>query len=487
MAALIVVSNRLPKLTASPGGEMEIPAGGLASAVLWSLRGLPESRWFGWSGETGASRPDRRLARRRWGTVELVGMPLSRGEVDDYYHGFCNMVLWPLFHGFQDRVHIQLRQEAAYREVQRLFAHHLMSLVDEKDTVWVHDYHLLLLGEELRKQGWKGSLGFFLHTPFPPYELWRILPDPRGFLRAMLRYDLIGFQVRGYLDNYLYCCRRELDARWDGKRVTAGEVSQRAGAYPISIDPGEFRPAPGEESRKPERRGELLRVVRGRQLVLGVDRLDYTKGIPDKIQAWEHFIREKPEWRNKASFIQIASPSRIAAAHYQEEKRIIESMVGRVNGELADHNWVPIRYLYRNYPRATLARFYREADVGLITPLRDGMNLVAKEFVAAQDPVNPGVLVLSRGAGAADELPEALIVNPHIPADVAEGIEQALIMPLQERRERYRTLMSRIDRHTVVDWGKSFLVDLQGAPVSAGEAEERTWERPTVSRHPAPR
>ncbi len=479
MSRVVIVSNRLPSaFTPGQTGEPEIPAGGLAAAIYAALRASPRrSLWFGWNGKVEGRQRSRQTTLQALPHADLVGMPLVQAEVDDYYHGFCNTVLWPLFHCFQDRVRVDLEQERRYRRTQVRFAETLLPQLETGDLIWVHDYHLLLLGRELRRLGWSGPIGFFLHVPFPPHDLWSLLPDPRGFLEALTEYDLAGFQVGSHLENYIAACRRQLEARWDGGVLAAGGRRQRAGTYPVSIDPRDFEPPPGARRLHP-RRGVLARVVRGRRLILGADRLDYTKGIPERIQAYERFIRDHPEWRKKVSFIQIGAPSRPAALPYQEEKRKVEALVGRVNGELASHDWVPIRYLYRTYPRADLARFYREADVGLVTPLRDGMNLVAKEFVAAQYPESPGVLLLSRFAGAAEDLPEALLVNPHIPAEVGEALARALSMPLEERLERHRALLDRVRRHTVADWGRLFLRDLS----ESGEVSRSSPALP----HPRP-
>ena len=465
MTRLVVVSNRLPALPTA-GGPLEAAAGGLASAVLAAVRQVPESLWCGWNGRISPARRARRLARVRLGNLTLAGMALTPREHADYYLGFCNSTLWPLFHCFQGRVQIDRRQDEAYRLVQERVAALLRPLLRRGDLVWVHDYHLMPLGRALRRHGWTGRIGFFLHIPFPPYELWQLLPDPAGLIDALADYDVIGFQTEGNLDNYLYACRRLLGAESSGGTVRAGGRIQSAGVYPVGIDPAEFRPDAAPESRRA--RGDLTRVVRGRRLILGVDRLDFTKGIPERILAYEDFLRRYPEWRKKVSLVQIASPSRETAPLYVQQKRILDHIIGRVNGEMAEHDWVPIRYLYRSYPRATLARFYRDAAVGLVTPLRDGMNLVAKEFVAAQRPEDPGVLILSRGAGACDDLPEALIVNAVIPADVADGIARALAMPIEERVARHRALLARVRAGSVQVWSGRFLEDLEGGSRSRG-------------------
>ena len=475
MSRLVVVSNRIPiPVPTGQIGELEIPAGGLASALFTALRSRPGSLWVGWNGKIEARKQLGNVSRFNLRNTELLGIPFSQVEVEDYYHGFCNMVLWPLFHSFQDRTRIEDREQEAYRRLQVRLAQTLRPLLHHADRVWVHDYHLIALGRELRRLGWRGRMGFFLHIPFPAHVLWQVLPEPRGFLEALLEYDVVGFQTEGYRDNYLYCCQQELGALWDGRSLSCQGRRQRVGVYPVGINANDFAPVSGEAAQP--RRGVLGKVVRGRRLILGVDRLDYTKGIPDRIRAYERFLKGYSQWKKKVSFIQIAAPSRTAAVHYQEEKRKIEALVGRVNGEMASHDWVPIRYLYRTYSRPELARFYREADVGLVTPLRDGMNLVAMEYVASQNPESPGVLILSRSAGAARQLPEALIVNPFVPSSVADGLAQALAMPLEERRDRHRALLMRIRQHSVGSWGDRFIRDLDGF----SRRESSYYSLPTV-------
>jgi trehalose 6-phosphate synthase len=472
VSRLVVVSNRLPVFRpAADGDTVEIPAGGLASAVFTALRDVPGSLWLGWNGRIEPAERAGRVTRSRVGGVTLAGLALTPREQADYYQGYCNGALWPLFHCFQGRMRIDLRQEACYRAVQARFAAALRPMLGPGDLVWVQDYHFLLLGRELRRLGWTGRTGFFLHIPFPPWDVWQLLPDPRDVLAALGEYDLVGFQTRGSLDNYRYCVRRLLGGG-AGEGPRNGGRRHETGVYPVGIDPDEFRPPEDDDPRR-RRRGTLARVVRGRRLILGVDRLDYTKGIPERILAYEALLERHPEWRKKVSFVQIASPSRASAAQYVEQKRLLDYMVGRVNGELAEHDWVPIRYLYRSYSRAMLARFYREAAVGLVTPLRDGMNLVAKEFVAAQSPTSPGVLVLSRSAGAADEMEEAVIVNPFVAADVADGVARALAMPLEERLHRHRALLARVRQNSVHVWSRRFLADLARRPASQGRATMR--------------
>src|SRR5688572_16673432 len=460
MSRIVVVSNRLPELPdTEQRGAPEIPAGGLASAVFSALRGTSDNVWFGWNGRT-TSEPAQEASERERNGIRFLGRALSASEIDLYYYGFSNTALWPLFHCFPGRVELDLEQERAYRRVQRRFAETLVPHLRDGDLVWVNDYHLLLLARELRVRGWKGRVGFFLHIPFPPRDLFRILPDPRGFLDAMLDYDLVGFHVADFRDNYVQACEGELGADLDGDVLRVGSRSQRVGVFPVGIDPSAFA-SDGARTRDAD---SLLRSMRGRKIVIGVDRLDYTKGIPERIRGFEEFLRRKPRWRRKLTLVQIAAPSRTRVRSYVEHKKEIDELVGRINGDLAEHDWTPIRYLYRSYPREVLAHFYRVANIGLVTPLRDGMNLVAKEYVASQDPSDPGVLVLSRFAGAAEELPEAVIVNPYVPADTARGLEQALAMPLSERRRRHEALLESVHRGTADEWARGFLAELRRTP-----------------------
>jgi trehalose 6-phosphate synthase len=497
VSRLIVVSNRLPGPPAT-GPHLvarETTVGGLAAAILGALRGRGDSLWVGWNGRASATARGAPLAHHRREGVDLASFPLTTAELDGYYHGFCNQALWPILHCFQGRVRTRLRDEATYDSVQGRFAEHLLPLLRRDDLLWVHDYHLMPLGQRLRARGWRGRLGFFLHTPFTPLEMWEVLPRPRGMLEALFDYDVIGFHVPGFLDNYVYCARRILGAEWDGRRLRQAGRAQIAAVYPVGIDPAAWRPKAelsaeggvgaegavrvGEETHA-ARVGEasvanirLLRGLQDRRMILGVDRLDYTKGIPQRLQAIERFFRRRPEWRRRAVYVQVASPSRAQVPEYAEQRRRIEATLGRVNGELGEPDWTPIRYLYRAYDRPLLARLYREADVGLVTPLRDGMNLVAKEYVAAQDPADPGVLILSHTAGAAQQLKDALLVNPFVPADVAEGIAAALEMPLAERRRRHARLLQTVNDSTAQAWADGFVKDLEGEEDGKGDRPRR--------------
>jgi len=460
MTRLVVVSNRLPTVRARGVGDPEAPVGGLAAALVSALRQRPGSKWFGWNGRVLAPHERRRLTRRHAPDFDLVGMPLRQAELDGYYLGYCNETLWPLFHSFPGEARIDPAQAAISASVLARLARAILPTLQDDDLVWVHDYHLIPLARELRRGGFAGRIGFFLHTPWPPFEMLQMLPQPADTLAAMLDYDLVGFHVLGFLDNYVYACRRLFGATWDGFHLKVGDRVQRAAAYPVGIDPTIFRPPDSQRSAEVKR--ELLGADAGEMsVVLGVDRLDYTKGIPDRIRAFEAFLRAEPQWRKRVIYVQVAAPSRTELPGYRRLKGEVESLAGRVNGELGEHDWMPVRYLYRAYARDFLAQLYAEADVGLVTSLRDGMNLVAEEYVAAQHEEDPGVLLLSRLAGAAQILKSAWTVNPLAVGEVAGAIGQALAMPREERVALHRRLLPVVQSRTADAWGKNFLRDLE--------------------------
>ncbi len=457
---LVVVSNRLPAMEKESQGRRK-PVGGLATALEAALsQSEAGGLWMGWSGKTLKTRRPPIIQDTSEGNLRLVGVDLTRREFEAYYNGFCNNTIWPLFHNFPTLAKLSGWQLEIYRSVNAMFAHQLIPQLQENDLVWAHDYHLMLLGDELRQAGWSGRLGFFLHIPFPALDTLAILPEFMRFLMAMQEFDLVGFQTRTYMDNYVHACKRALGSEWDGYVLRTGDRFQRVGAYPIGIDVNRFLPT--TSARESSTRKKSLRdSFGGREIVIGVDRLDYTKGMPERILAFEMLLKTNPGLLRNISFMQISSPSRTQVPEYKEQKERMDSLVGRINGEMGEHDWEPIRYLYRTYSQDKLTEFYRDSRVGLVTPLRDGMNLVAKEYVAAQYPDNPGALVLSRFAGAVEELEEAVIVNPYLPEDTAQGIAVALEMSLEERIERHRSMLKKISNQTVNKWARDFLFDLQ--------------------------
>lgn len=457
MSRLVVVSNRLPS-TAARSATLDLPAGGLVSVLFDALRrhrggGL----WVGWDAR-GSRRP-RRIHREGIG---LLGLPLAEEEVAGYYEGFCNQALWPVLHSLPSRARFRLDDLASYRRVQERFARALLRELRPSDLLWIHDYHLLLLAPRLRDLGFRGRIGFFLHTPFPSPDIWELLPGAADLLAGIASADLVGLQTRRDLRNF-----REATRSLDRSRARLRAVN--VAVLPVGIEPRDFEPTPAIE-RRPKSSSHLSHLVGGRKALLGVDRLDYSKGLIERFRAFELFLRDHPDWRRRVCLVQIASPSRGALDWYRRERESVERAAGRINGELGDVDWTPIRYLHQSFPRATLARLYRGADVGLVTPLRDGMNLVAKEFVAAQRASDPGVLVLSRFAGASETMSRAVLVNPWVAEETALAIAGALAMPLAERQSRQRALLRVVRRDTATGWCRRFLDELARRPESAAPA-----------------
>lgn len=453
MSRLVVVSNRvaLPK---------ETRAGGLASAMQAALT-AHGGLWFGWSGRVDEGDA---LRRESAGAIEYATLDLTRKDYDHYYLGFANRTLWPLLHFRPSLLDYRRDDFAGYLDVNRHFAQRLAPLLREDDTIWIHDYHLIPLAAELRKLGVGARIGFFLHIPVPPPALLMLLPGHERLFPLLGACDLVGLQTptdRDALVDYLVQhAAAHVDADGalsmpDGRRV-------RIGAFPIGIDAGAVAVA-ARKAANSSATARLVRSLESRKLVIGVDRLDYSKGLPQRFDAFGRFLARHAAWRAKVSYLQIAPPSREEVREYRELRSRLERLAGATNGRYAEPDWVPIRYVNRSFSQATLAGFYRVADIGLVTPLRDGMNLVAKEYVAAQPPEDPGVLVLSTFAGAAEQLPEAIIINPLDPEEIVEGIDAALAMPLQERRERWASMYDTVSRHSIAAWRDEFLGALDRA------------------------
>lgn len=456
MSRLVVVSNRV----ALPGSDQ---AGGLAvalNAALQETGGL----WFGWSGRTVRGESGE-VHEQREGDIAYLTVDLSKDDFDGYYNGFANRTLWPLLHFRPDLVDYNRETHAAYRRVNALFAEKLAAELRPDDIVWVHDYHLMPLAEELRQRGIKSRIGFFLHVPLPSADLIAALPNHQLPFGALVAYDLLGFQTQRDLERF----QDYLRLYAGGKVLEQGELQDRdgrrfrAGAFPIGIDTSRIAALAADAVRKSGVR-RLKSSLAGRALAIGVDRLDYSKGIPERFRAFARFLERHPDQRGKLTFLQIAPVSRGGVSEYRDLRRELEQLAGHINGGLAEPDWTPVRYVNRNYPHATLTGFYRMARIALVTPLRDGMNLVAKEFVAAQDPEDPGVLVLSSFAGAARELDGALQVNPYDLDGVADTISDALEMPLDERQGRWRTMMDRVSRYDIHAWRRDFLAALAATP-----------------------
>jgi len=453
MSRLVIVSNRV----ALPDRPR---SGGLAVALQAALDetgGL----WFGWSGRI-AREESGQLHEQSCGDIDYVTIDLSQADHDDYYNGFANRTLWPLLHFRVDLVDYSRETYTAYRRVNALFAEKLAPLLRDDDIVWIHDYHLIPLAGLLREHGVRCKLGFFLHVPMPSSDLLAALPYHNRLFDGLSAYDLIGFQTERDLERFqdyvrLFGRGRVIES---GVLETPGGRTLRAGAFPISIDTAHIAGQAADAVGKPSFQ-RLARSLSGRALAIGVDRLDYSKGLPERFRAFERYLQRYPEQLGKLTFLQIAPVSRGDVLEYQSLRSELERLSGHINGGHAEPEWTPMRYVNRNFPHASLTGFYRLAEIGLVTPLRDGMNLVAKEYVAAQDPDDPGVLVLSTFAGAARELDGALLVNPYDLDGVAAAIAQAITMPLQERRERWQPMMARLREYDITAWRRSFLEALR--------------------------
>ena len=456
MSRLVVVSNRVPLPTENAR------AGGLAVA-LGSAMEETGGLWFGWSGKRVRGQSGERHVERA-GNVTYVTIDLTWVDFEAYYNGFANRTLWPLLHFRMDLVDYNRATWAGYTHVNALFAERLADELRPDDTIWVHDYHLIPLAQRLRERGVTNRIGFFLHVPMPSSDILAALPAHRDVFAALSAYDLVGFQTGRDLERFQDYVR----LFGGGKVIARGELENadgrrfRAGAFPISIDTqGIARQAQAAMRKTVVQR--LHTSLTERAMAIGVDRLDYSKGLPERFRAFERYLDGHPELRGSLTFLQIAPPSRGEVPEYQQLRRTLEGLAGHINGLHASPDWTPVRYVNRNFPHDVLTGFYRIADICLVTPLRDGMNLVAKEYVAAQDPDDPGVLVLSRFAGAASELPEALLVNPYDVDGVAEAIAAARTMPLEERRARWRAMMDTLERHDISAWRRSYLDALAAA------------------------
>ncbi|HME85133.1 MAG TPA: alpha,alpha-trehalose-phosphate synthase (UDP-forming) [Roseiarcus sp.] len=456
-ARLIIVSNRV----AVPDSPRTPLAGGMAVAVKAALKNR-KGVWFGWSGKV-ADEPVETSQAVQVNKVTYVLIDLSKSDIQEYYNGLANSVLWPILHYRVDLQEYSRVDASGYMRVNRMFADRLSALLNEDDVIWVHDYHLMLLGRELRSRGHRNRIGFFLHTPCAPPDILQTLPQHKEILGGLTYYDLVGFQTENDRDNFAHYLTTLGAAQVRGGVFEIGSRKVRLGAYPVSIESKAYMRLARNAGRS-----ALVALVReslgGSRLVLGVDRLDYSKGIPDRVKAFERLLENNPEWRGRVTLLQITPKSRSDVKQYGEIESEVTGLIGKVNGQFGDAAWTPIRYVNRSYSRTVLAGLYRAADVAMVTPLRDGMNLVAKEYLAAQDPEDPGVLVLSEFAGAAKELDRALIVNPHETDAVAAALKRALEMPLAERRERHAPMIAHLLENDIEKWAEDYLAALVGGP-----------------------
>jgi len=454
MSRLVVVSNRI----AIPDGTKS--AGGLAVGIVDALKNT-SGLWFGWNGEISeiSENEDDDMSVVEDDGITYASVPLNQNDYDLYYCQFSNAVLWPALHYRIDLVDYQREAWEGYCRVNDLLARRLLPLLKPDDILWIHDYHLLPFAASLRKLGVTNRIGFFLHIPFPTPEIFNAVPPHNELLEMMSHYDLLGFQTEGdrlaFLDNL-------------GELTTlqpTGTYMHQAfgntfstGVYPISIAPDSIKEM--AEGPLPSKLAAMEQELREAQNIISCERLDYTKGLPERFLAFEALLEKFPQHRGKVRYSQIAPTSRGDVQAYQDLRHQLETEVGRINGKYGSLNQTPLFYLNQHFQRSLLMKLFRLTDVGLVTPLRDGMNLVAKEYVAAQDPKDPGVLGLSQFAGAANELTAALIVNPYDRDDVAAALDKALTMPLEERIERYNDMMNVLHKNDIANWGDTYLKDL---------------------------
>ena len=456
MSKLVVVSNRVADL------EAGAQAGGLAVAVNSALEetgGL----WFGWDGNIVDDDADRSPHIIQHDAATVATIPLTQSEYDNYYLGYSNKVLWPSFHYRLGLLDFETAFIEGYRRVNAMMADHLAPMISSQDLVWIHDYHLIPLAFELRRRGVTARIGFFLHIPFPPADVLVAVPEHAWLVETLFAYDVVGFQTSGDATNFQrYVLEQAGGVLKAGGQVSAFGRSIVARSFPIGIDADAIR----DMAHTPEAEAQIRLLAQrtlNRAQIIGVDRLDYTKGLPDRFRAFRRLLELFPENLKRVTLMQIAPPTREEVAAYVDIREELEGLSGAINGEFGDFDWTPVRYIHRAIPRDTLAALFRGSKAGLVTPLRDGMNLVAKEYIAAQDDDDPGVLILSRFAGAAEDLEEALIVNPYDLDDVANAMQRALKMPLAERSERHRALNHRVRTRDVKHWREDFLTALSNS------------------------
>jgi trehalose 6-phosphate synthase/phosphatase len=473
---LLLVSNRLPVTVRIDAKRVTVAAssGGLATG----LKGPHERSaglWIGWPGDVSKTTPDQlKTIEKALGELRAVPVHLTSGEVARYYESFSNGVLWPLFHYLSDRIPVDTHDWDTYRRVNEKFADAVAKEHRPGDTVWVHDYQLLLVPGLLRARIPDAKIGFFLHIPFPATDVFRILPWRTEILEGMLGADLIGFHTFGYMRHFAKSIVRTLGVVFDIDRVPYKGRVVHLGAYPMGVDAADFARLAGTEDVIAQVNG-IREASQDQKVLLAVDRLDYTKGIQRRLVAFERLLEREPKLRGKIRFIQVAVPSREKVEAYAQFRSKVEEAVGRINGAYGSVTQVPIHYMYRSFSAGQVAALYRAADVMLVTPLRDGMNLVAKEFVATRTD-GDGVLVLSEFAGAFSELGEALSVNPYDIAGMAAAFKRALSMPEAERRTRMAALRARVSRHDVHHWADTFIDKLEDLPRSAGTLD--SWTAP---------
>ncbi len=469
---LVVVSNRVAR-----GKANEPMTGGLAAALLPVVENSG-AIWVGSSGRVRDGHQKEPFAEiEALGSGALAMLDLPAAHYGGYYEGFANSALWPALHSRSDLIRVSQGDYLSYREVNAFMARALLRFKKPDTAFWVQDYHFLALGAELRDLGVTQPVGLFLHTPWPATALVQGVPHHRELIEAMLAYDLIGFQTDEDCENFGAYLRSEFDLVVENGSVTSTRGRTRLAVFPIGIEPDKFAQYAAKAVSHPDV-SRLRRSLNGEKLAIGVDRLDYSKGLVNRINAFDRLWTTHPHLARTVSLLQIANPSRGGIEAYGCLQSQVAKLVGDINGRHGEVDWTPIRYLYKGFSQAVLAGLYRTAHIGVVTPLNDGMNLVAKEYVAAQNPADPGVLILSKFAGAANELDAALIVNPHDIDGMARAIAVALAMPLTERRMRWQAMMDKLRSHTIQQWFAEFVAALRESRTE--RSPDRAQAEPSV-------
>jgi trehalose 6-phosphate synthase/phosphatase len=474
MQRILIISNRLPQNLTEENGTLSVrpSVGGLATG-LGSYYESHNCRWIGWPGIPGPGdeHPDRDLIREVLEERSCSPVFLTEEEIEDYYHGFANTTLWPLFHYFPASCSWRERWWTGYGEVNRAFCEAVADAYEPGDVIWVHDYHLMLLPAMIREEIPDATIGFFNHIPFPSYELFRILPWRREILEGLLGADLIGFHNYNYVRHFLDSVRRLLGYDHAFGEIITKNRMVRADTFPMGIDYRLFAGA-AEDPAVISEAEEIRKRYGNRRILLSFDRLDYSKGIPQRLEAFDLFLEENPEYRGTVVLIVVAVPSRTSVTEYQALKQQVDELVGSITGKYGTMDWTPVQYFYHVLPFSTLVALYRAADVALVTPLRDGMNLMAKEYVATRQE-GRGVLILSEMAGAANELGEALIINPFNTREIVDAILGALRMPETEQIERNRWMQQRLRRYDLKRWANDFLQRLHATKERQSDLDAR--------------
>ncbi len=476
MNKTIIVSNRLPLQVSIQDNSFKVvpSVGGLATGMK-SVHAEGNGIWIGWSGI-----PENDLSPELSDEIDskirdekCVSVPLTNEDIEEYYEGFSNRALWPLFHYFMEYSNFEQNEWEAYKRVNEKFAEVVIDNLEDGDTVWVHDYQLLLLPQLIKDRKPNTTIGFFLHIPFPSYEIFRTFPWREEILTGMLGADLLGFHTYDYERHFLSSVKRIMRLEVQFNEISYHDRIIKVDSFPMGIDYDKFHNAALEHDNDSEEKSDLRKrleehISEDKKLILSIDRMDYTKGIPNRIKAFEYFLDNYPEYKEKVRLVMLAVPSRSNVPQYQKLKRETDELVGRINGKFATVSWTPIWYFYRSMPFNNLIDLYTSSDVALITPIRDGMNLVAKEYVATRTKGN-GVLILSEMAGASKEMNEALLINPNSYEDFANSLKRALTMPLEEQQARIKFLQKRLKRYDVEKWADEFLKSLEDTKNSKNE------------------